>query len=151
MPHTLVWRARFTVKDLAPYLAISLGGILGANSRYLVGLYVAERLGTTFPYGTLIINVTGSLIIGFFLTLVTERASIDPLWRLFFATGFLGAYTTFSTYTYETATLMREGAYVPAVLYVTGSVIVGMIGVFAGVVAAERLRWSRRLPWTSPD
>jgi CrcB protein len=86
-----------------PILAISLGGILGANTRYFLTLYIAERLGTAFPYGTLFINVTGSLIIGFFLTFVTERLTVDPLWRLFFATGFLGAYTTFSSYTFEAA------------------------------------------------
>src|SRR5207302_244037 len=73
---------------LAPYLVIALGGMLGANARYLVGLLVAERLGADFPYGTLLINVTGSLVIGFFLTLVTERLEVDPLWRLFFVTGF---------------------------------------------------------------
>src|SRR5687768_414186 len=82
---------------LLPILAVSLGGILGANARYLVGVYVAERFGTAFPYGTLLINISGSLAIGFFLTLATERFQVDPLWRLFFATGFLGAYTTFSS------------------------------------------------------
>ena len=96
--------------EMGPFLVISLGGILGANARYLVSLYIAERFGTAFPYGTFLINVTGSLVIGFFLTLATERLPIDPLWRLFFATGFLGAYTTFSTYTYEAALLLRAGS-----------------------------------------
>jgi CrcB protein len=122
-----------------PFLAISLGGVLGANARYLVTVYVAERLGTTFPYGTFIINVTGSVAIGFFLTLVTERYSVDPVWRLFFATGFLGAYTTFSSYTFEAAQLARDGAYGLALLYLVGSVVVGMVGVLVGIVAAERL------------
>jgi fluoride exporter len=124
---------------LVPYLAIALGGILGANARYLVSLLVAERLGTEFPYGTMLINVTGSLVIGFFLTLVTERLEVSPLWRLFFATGFLGAYTTFSSYTFETATLLREGAYGAALLYLVGSVVGGLVGVLAGIAAAERL------------
>jgi fluoride exporter len=124
---------------LVPYLVIALGGILGANARYLVSLLVAERLGTGFPYGTLLINVTGSLVIGFFLTLVTERLEVSPLWRLFFATGFLGAYTTFSSYTFETATLLREGAYGAALLYLVGSVVGGLVGVLAGIAAAERL------------
>jgi fluoride exporter len=124
---------------LVPYLAIALGGILGANARYLVSLLVAERLGTGFPYGTMLINVTGSLVIGFFLTLVTERLEVSPLWRLFFATGFLGAYTTFSSYTFETATLLREGAYGAALLYLVGSVVGGLVGVLAGIAAAERL------------
>ena len=122
-----------------PILVISLGGILGANARYLVSLYVAERLGTAFPYGTLLINVSGSLVIGFSLTLATERFSLDPLWRLFFATGFLGAYTTFSSYTFEGAQLIRDGAYGLAFVYLFGSVLAGMIGVFAGIVAAEQL------------
>ena len=127
------------VEAMGAFLAISLGGILGANARYLVALYVAERFGTAFPYGTLLNNVTGSLVIGFFLTLAVERFSIDPLWRLFFATGFLGAYTTFSSYTFEAAQLMRDGSYGLAFLYLFGSVLAGMIGVFAGIMAAERL------------
>ena len=122
-----------------PILAVSLGGILGANARYLVGVYVDERLGTAFPYGTFLINVNGSLMISFFLTLATERSTIDPVWRLFFATGFLGAYTTFSTYTFEAAQLIRDGAFGVALLYLFGSVLAGMLGVFAGIVAAERL------------
>ena len=127
------------VEEMGPFLVISLGGILGANARYLVSLYIAERFGTAFPYGTFLINVTGSLVIGFFLTLATERLPIDPLWRLFFATGFLGAYTTFSTYTYEAALLLRAGEYGPALVYLFGSVLVGMLGVFAGMLAAERI------------
>jgi CrcB protein len=127
------------MRNLLAVLAVSFGGILGANTRYFVSLYVAERLGTAFPYGTFLINVTGSLVIGFFLTLVTERFAVDPLWRLFFATGFLGAYTTFSTYTYEAAQLLRDGAYGPAFLYLFGSLLAGMLGVFAGIVAAEQL------------
>ncbi|MCC7371609.1 MAG: fluoride efflux transporter CrcB [Chloroflexi bacterium] len=127
------------MRAFLPFLVISVGGILGANTRYLVTLYVAERFGTAFPYGTLIINVTGSLVIGFFLTLATERLNLDPLWRLFFATGFLGAYTTFSSYTYEAAQLIRDGAFGLALLYLFGSVLAGMIGVFLGIVAAEQL------------
>lgn len=127
------------MRSLMPFLVISLGGILGANARYVVTLYVAERLGTAFPHGTFFINVTGSLVIGFFLTLISERVSVDPLWRLFFATGFLGAYTTFSSYTFEAAQLMRDGAYALAFLYLFGSVLVGMLGVFAGIIVAERL------------
>lgn len=125
--------------QIMPYLAIAAGAVLGANARYLVGLYVAERFGTVFPYGTLLINVSGSLVIGFFLTLIAERAPLAPLWRLFFATGFLGAYTTFSAYTFEAASLLREGAYGPALVYLLGSVAGGMIGVFFGIMMAERL------------
>jgi CrcB protein len=81
------------------YLVISLGGILGANARYLLGNWIAARYGTSFPYGTMVINVSGSFVIGFFLVLLTERFVVHPNWRrLFFAVGFLGAYTTFSTF-----------------------------------------------------
>jgi CrcB protein len=125
-----------TVDDMRAFLAISLGGILGANARYIVALYVAERFGAMFPYGTMLINITGSLVIGFFLTLISERVAVDPIWRLFFATGFLGAYTTFSTYTYEAAQLLRVGDYGPGLLYLFGSMLGGMIAVFVGIFAA---------------
>jgi len=125
--------------DAVPFLTISLGAVLGANLRYLVGLYAVERFGASFPYGTLFINVSGSLAIGFFLTLGYERLSLPPLVRLFFATGFLGAYTTFSTFSFETAALIREGAYLAALTYVAASMVGGMIAVFLGIVVAESL------------
>jgi fluoride exporter len=122
-----------------PFLVIAVGAALGANARYLVGLYVADRLGTTFPYATFLINVTGSLVIGFFLTIMSSRLAVNPLWRLFFATGFLGGYTTFSSYTFEAATLLRAGAFLPAVVYLFGSMAVGMLGVFAGIAVGSWL------------
>ena len=124
--------------NLKAILAISVGAVLGANLRYLVSVFAAERLGTDFPYGTLFVNVTGSVAIGFFLTLVLERFDLDVAWRLFATVGFLGAYTTFSAYTWETATLLRQGAYGPAVGYLVGSVVVGIGVVLAGILAAER-------------
>jgi len=82
------------------YLIIGLGGFLGANARYLLSGWAAQKWGASFPYGTLLINATGSFILGLFLAATTGRVLVDPRWRLFFAIGFLGAYTTFSTYTY---------------------------------------------------
>lgn len=120
-----------------PYLVIALGGALGANTRYLVNLLFVRWLGAEFPYGTLVINITGSLVLGVFLTLATERAELDPLWRLFFATGFLGGYTTFSAYSYEAILLLREGAYGPAAMYVVGSVVGGLVGAWLGVALAR--------------
>src|SRR3954453_3222196 len=108
------------MRSLLPFLAVSLGGILGANTRYLLTLSIADRFGTAFPYATMLINITGSVVIGFFLTLITERYGVDPLWRLFFVTGFLGAYTTFSSYTYETSQLAQGGEYGPALFYLFG-------------------------------
>ena len=83
-------------------LWIGLGGFLGANARYRLGLWFADRWGTAFPYGTLVANTIGSLALAFFLTLATGRVSVPPGARLFLAIGFLGGFTTFSTFSYET-------------------------------------------------
>ena len=121
------------------FLIISLGAILGANARYWVGGWAAERFGTTFPYGTLIINVTGSLILGFFMTLVTDRFLVDPRWRLLVAIGFLGAYTTFSTYTYESVNLILSGQVWLGLLDLFGSSILGATAVTAGILLGRAL------------
>ncbi len=114
-------------------LIVGIGGFLGANARYLVGGWLAERLGVAFPYGTLLINVSGSFIIGLFLSLITERLAVHPAVRLFFAIGFLGAYTTFSTFTFETLALLQARAYLLATANLLGSLLLGMIAVMLGV------------------
>jgi CrcB protein len=121
------------------YLLIGIGGFLGANARYLIGGWFAERYGPSFPYGTLVINVSGSFVIGFFLVLVTEHVIDHPHWRPFFVTGFLGAYTTFSTFSFETFALLQERAYLLALANMGGSVILGLIAVLLGVMAARLL------------
>jgi CrcB protein len=120
-------------QSMETFLIISLGAILGANARYWLGGWAAERFGTTFPYGTLIINVTGSLILGFFITLVTDRFMTDPRWRLLVAIGFLGAYTTFSTYTYESVNMILKGQVWLGLLNLFGSSILGATAVAAGI------------------
>ena len=115
------------------YLAISIGAVLGANARFLVGGWVAERLGASFPFGTFIINVTGSLLIGVVLTLSTER--LAPDWfRPLLAIGFLGSYTTFSTFSYETLALVQNGSFGYAAVNVVASVSAALAGVYAGTV-----------------
>jgi CrcB protein len=79
------------------YVWIGLGSVAGANARYVLGRWVADRYGAAFPYGTFVINVTGAVVIGFLLTLLTEVLLADPRWRLLLIVGFLGSYTTFST------------------------------------------------------
>ncbi|NCP86638.1 MAG: fluoride efflux transporter CrcB [Anaerolineae bacterium CG_4_9_14_3_um_filter_57_17] len=116
------------------FLIISAGAILGANARYWLGGWAAEKFGAAFPYGTLIINVTGSLVLGFFMTLITERFIVDPRWRLFVAIGFLGAYTTFSTYTYESANLILTGQIWAGVLDLLGSSVLGVVAVTTGIL-----------------
>lgn len=91
------------------FLAISLGAIIGANARYLISRYAAKALGPVFPYGTLFINVVGSFIVGWFVVWTTERALVDPRWRLLVVVGFCGGLTTFSSYAYETMAYFEQG------------------------------------------
>jgi CrcB protein len=121
------------------YLIIGIGGFLGANARYLLGGWIAERYGTSFPYGTMVINVSGSFVIGFFLVLISDRFIIHPNWRLFFAIGFLGAYTTFSTFSFETFALIQQRSFVLAVANMAGSVVLGQLAVVAGMILARLL------------
>jgi fluoride exporter len=114
-------------------LIISAGAILGANARYWLGDWAAQKWGTGFPLGTLAINLSGSLLLGFFMTLATERFLIDPRWRLFFAVGFLGAYTTFSTYTYESFNLLFKGQWLAGLINLLGSAILGIAAVGLGI------------------
>jgi CrcB protein len=122
---------------LSTIVAVSLGGLIGANARYLVGIWVGDHWGNAFPWGTLLINVTGSFVLGCFLTLVTERLEGSATTRLFVATGFLGAYTTFSTFAYETASYVRAGELLRALAYVGASLVCGLAAVVAGITAAR--------------
>ena len=125
--------------DLEKILLISAGAALGANARYWVGLWAAQKWGAGFPVGTLLINLSGSLVLGFFLTLATQRLLIDPRWRLLFAVGFLGAYTTFSTYTYESLDLILQGQWVAGLANLLGSTLAGILAAAAGVYLAKLL------------
>jgi CrcB protein len=124
------------VDRLAPYLAISAGGIAGALARYVVGVWAATQWGTAFPWGTLLINVSGSFLLGFYLTYVTERATERgagrATTRLFVATGFCGAFTTFSAMSYETVSLLQHGALPAALAYIAASVVLGLGAVAVG-------------------
>lgn len=121
------------------YLIIGIGGFLGANARYLLGGWIAERYGTSFPYGTMVINMSGSFVIGFFLVLISERFIIHPNWRLFFAIGFLGAYTTFSTFSFETFALIQQRSFFLALTNMAGSIVLGQLAVVAGMILARLL------------
>ena len=106
-------------------------------ARYWVGATVAGRLGTKFPYGTFVINITACLIIGFSLTLLSKRAELNPAWRFLIPVGFIGAYSTFSTYEWETLSTIRSGAFLMALLYAISSLVLGLIAVWGGSVLAE--------------
>lgn len=121
------------------FLIISAGAILGANVRYWIGDWAAQKFGASFPYGTFIINLTGSLLIGFFLTLTTERLMIDPRWRLLIAVGFLGSYTTFSTFTYESLNLLFNGQWLIGLINFFGSTFLGILAVGVGVYLGKAI------------
>lgn len=122
------------------YLWIGLGGFLGANSRYLLQQWAANRWGTAFPYGTMLANIAGSFFIAFFLTLATGKLSISPQARLFVAVGFLGGFTTFSSYALETFSLVGQSGWGVAALNFVGNNLLGLIGVFLGVLLAQLLQ-----------
>jgi fluoride exporter len=119
------------------YLVIGLGGFLGANARYLIAVWAGRALGFSFPYGTLIINVSGSFLLGLLMGLLHYRPLDFLHYRLFFAVGFLGAYTTFSTFSYETMRLAQDGQLVFVLLYGAGSVLLGLMAVFVGFVCGK--------------
>jgi CrcB protein len=125
------------IGETMKYLWVGLGGALGSIARYAVGLWIYERMGTRFPYGTFIINISGCFIIGLALTVLDTHITLPHEWRLAFPIGFVGAYTTFSTFEYETLRLFQNGQAFMALLYVTLSVLVGFASVWAGVVAGR--------------
>ena len=121
------------------YLLIALGGALGSIARYWVGSTISGRIGTKFPYGTFVINITACVIIGFTLTYLGKRADLNPAWRYLFPVGFIGAYSTFSTYEWETLSTLRSGAFALGALYALGSLVAGLAAVWLGTVLADPL------------
>jgi len=124
---------------LEKYLVIAVGGSIGAILRYLTGVYSAKFFGTWLPYGTLIVNVAGSFILSFFMILFLEKLSLDPLWRLFVAVGFCGSYTTLSSITYETLSIVMDGDYVRALLNIALNFGLSFLSAFTGIVLARML------------
>ena len=120
------------------YVWVGLGGLIGANARFAVGRLAAERLGAAFPYGTFLVNATGSLAIGVLLTLLAARTT-DPAGRLLLVTGVLGGYTTFSAFTFETVALARDGHWGRAALYVVASNLVGLVACWGGMAVGRLL------------
>jgi fluoride exporter len=118
--------------------AVAAGGAVGSVVRLLVGAAVQQRSGTTFPVGTLVVNLTGSLLIGFIIRTALETSAVSPTVRAMLTTGFCGGYTTFSAFSYETAVLIEDGSYARAALYILASVGLALAGTFAGFAAA---RW----------
>jgi CrcB protein len=123
---------------------VMLGSALGGGSRFLLGTFIQTRSGAVFPVGTLLINVTGSLLLGFIVRYSADSTAISPEARAFLTIGFCGGYTTFSTFTYETIRLIQDGDWSRAGWYIALSVAVSLAGAFLGMSLAHQLLELRR-------
>lgn len=121
------------------YIVVGAGGFLGAIARFWLGGVIHDRLGTRFPYGTFVINCSGCFAIGVIMAVLAGRTSVHPYWRLLIPIGFIGGYTTFSSFEYETFMAMREGALAVALLNVALSVVAGFLCVWMGMACGKAL------------
>ncbi len=119
------------------YFFIALGGALGSVARFWIGSAIASRLGTRFPYGTFVINITACVMIGFSLAFLGGRGDVNPAWRFLIPVGFVGAYSTFSTFEWEIFAQLQSGAFLIAALYVVLSLVLGLAGVWCGMTVAR--------------
>jgi CrcB protein len=124
---------------LKDFLAISVAAILGANLRYLLSRVAAREFGPVFPYGTLIINILGSFIVGLFVIWTTERVLVDPRWRLLVVVGFCGSFTTFSSYAFETMSFFQQGQWGLMLTNIVGNNLLCLAGALAGMALARAL------------
>lgn len=114
-------------------LLVAAGGALGSVLRYLVGLWTLRSFGPSFPWGTLTVNITGSFLIGVFAEVIARKFGASAEMRVFLITGILGGYTTFSAFSLDAITLVERGEPVTALIYVTSSVLLSALAVFAGL------------------
>ena len=121
------------------FWSVAVGGALGCVSRYYLTAFIQQRVGPSFPVGTLIINITGSFLLGFIMRYALQSGAISAETRMLLTSGFCGGYTTFSTYSYETAMMLDDGEYGRAAIYVGTSVVLALAGTFLGFAAANRL------------
>lgn len=126
------------------FWSVSIGAALGGASRFYLGSFIQQRAGMGFPAGTFVINVTGSLILGFIMRYSLQSGVVSPEVRALLTTGFCGGFTTFSTFSYETALLLDDGEYGRAALYMGASVAIALVGVFLGFALANGFLALRR-------
>jgi CrcB protein len=120
-------------------LYVAIGSALGGMGRYLLGGLIQRLLDTTFPAGTLLINVSGSLLLGLIIRYATETPTLTPELRAFFTIGLCGGYTTFSSFSYETVALLEDGQWARASLYVGASVLLSLLGTLLGFALAREV------------
>ena len=121
------------------YLLVGIGGCLGSILRFWLGSYIGSKMGTRFPYGTFVVNITGSFLIGLVLALLTARTQWSANWRYLIPIGFIGGYTTFSSFEFETLRTMQDGRIGLGLLYVATSVIAGLVAVWGGMIAGRAI------------
>ncbi len=119
------------------YLLVFFGGGIGAVGRYWLSGLVPRYLGSSFPFGILFVNIIGCFLIGFLMTFLEERFLINPSMRIFLTIGILGGFTTFSTFSYETFAMLHESEYLKAILYVTFSVVLGLLATIVGSISGK--------------
>ena len=119
------------------FIVVSLGAIVGANLRYILSRYAAKVLGPVFPYGTLIINITGSFIVGWFMIWTTQRVLVDPRWRLLVVVGFCGGFTTFSSYAFESMAYLEQGQWLLMTTNILANNLLCMAAAIAGMALAR--------------
>jgi CrcB protein len=124
---------------MTKYLIVAFGGALGSVLRFWAGGYVSTRLGSRFPYGTFVINITASFLIGLIMTLLAERTHWNANWRYLIPIGFIGGYSTFSTFEYETFRLYQDSELLMAALNVVASVAIGFIAVWLGAITGRTI------------
>jgi CrcB protein len=127
------------LSHLLKYLMVGIGGCLGSILRFWLGNYIGGKMGTRFPYGTFVINITGSFLIGLVFAFLTARTQWSPNWRYLIPIGFIGGYTTFSSFEFETLRTIQDGQIGLGLLYVAASVIVGFVAVWGGMIAGKAI------------
>jgi CrcB protein len=123
------------------FVLVFLGAGAGGLARFIAGTAIMQRYTGRFPLGTFVINVSGSFLIGILMTFLSERLDLSPNWRLLLVVGFLGGYTTFSSFEYETLVAARSGSPLLALLNVVGSVVFGYLAAWLGVMIGGRFTW----------